>query len=122
MYYIDNSYGQIRTIFGSGTEEDNNIEWNVETGVIGFDSPDKKYISHISVRLSMDFGARVYFFIQYDSTGVWEHISTMSGNNLRTLNVPIRPHRCDHFRLRIEGYGYSKIYSITKSMEAGSEV
>lgn len=122
MYYIDNSYGQIKTIFGSGTEEGNNIEWNVETGVIGFDSPDKKYISHISVRLSMEFGARVYFFIQYDSSGTWEHISTMGGKNLRTLNVPIRPHRCDHFRLRISGYGYSKIYSITKSMEVGSDV
>ena len=89
---------------------------------MGVDDPDKKYISRIDVRLSLEVGARVFFMIQYDSLGAWEHLFTMTGANLKSFSIPIRPMRCDHLRLRIEGIGEAKIYSISKTIEQGSEV
>jgi hypothetical protein len=46
----------------------------------------------------------------------------MLGANLRSFSIPIRPQRCDHLQLRIDGEGSAKIFSITKSIEQGSEV
>lgn len=121
IYYIDNK-NAIKTIFGSGTKDTTPIKWMAETGTLGVDAPDKKYISRLSVRLSMDIGTRVYFSIQYDSSGNWENVCTLTGHNLRTFTLPIRPKRCDHLKLRIEGEGNAKIYSLSKTVEIGSDI
>lgn len=121
MYYIDANTGEIRTMLGSGTLDSEPVEWSFETGTMGTDSPDKKYISRLVIRMSMEIGAEVDFSIEYDSEGVWEHLFTMVGNSLRSFAVPVRPRRCDHFRLRAAGKGVTKIYSITKTIEQGSD-
>ena len=122
LYYIDGADNKIRTVLGSGTPDPAPVKWMAETGVIGTDSPDKKYISRLDVRMYLDMGARAYFYIQYDSSGAWEHIYTASGERLRSFSVPIRPRRCDHLRIRIEGEGGANIYSICKTIEQGSDV
>ena len=122
VYYIPHGEGVIKTMLGSGDLDTDPVEWMAETGAMSVSSPDKKYISRLNVRMSLDVGARVYFYIQYDSMGEWEHISSMASNALRTFTVPIRPKRCDHMRLRIVGEGDAKIYSITKTIEQGSDV
>jgi hypothetical protein len=122
MYYIDKTEGAIKTVFGSHEATNEETEWRVESGIIGFDSPDKKYISNMTVRLSLDIGAKVYFYVMHDSSGIWEHVGKAIGYNLRSFGVPIRPHRCDHFRIKIEGVGGAKIYSICKTLEQGSEI
>lgn len=121
MYFIDHADKKIRTVFGGGTKDTKPVEWMAETGVIGTDSPDKKYLSRLTVRMWLDIGTQVYFFVQYDSGGEWEHLFTMTGNNLRSFAVPIRPKRCDHLRIRIVGEGDAKIYSIAKVIEEGSD-
>ncbi len=122
LYYIDGADNKIRTVLGSGTLDNAPVKWMAETGVIGTDSPDKKYISKLDVRMYLDMGARAFFYIQYDSSGAWEHIYTAKGeDHLRSFAVPIRPLRCDHLRLRIEGEGYANIYSICKTIEQGSD-
>ena len=75
----------------------------------------------MTVRMALDIGTRVYIYAEYDSSGAWEHLFTMTGNNLRSFAVPIRPKRCDHLRLRFVGEGDAKIYSITKTIEQGSD-
>ena len=122
LYYIDAEDGAIKTMGGSGEAAEAKVEWMAETGVIGTDSPDKKYVSRMTVRMSLDIGARVYFYCQYDSIGEWEHLATMTGTSLRSFSVPIRPRRCDHFRLRIVGEGEARIYSISKTIEGGSDI
>lgn len=121
MYFIDHAGKKIRTVFGGGTKDTKPVEWMAETGVIGVDSPDKKYLSRLTVRMWLDIGTQVYFFVQYDSSGEWEHLFTMTGNSLRSFAVPIRPKRCDHLRIRIVGEGDAKIYSIAKVIEEGSD-
>jgi hypothetical protein len=122
LYYIDDSDKWIKSVKGSGTTEKLPIKWEAVTGIIGTDSPDKKYISRLDVRLLLNPGSTVTFYAEYDSSEVWEYLHTMVGTTLRTFPVPIRPKRCDHLRLRITGQGDAKIYSICKTMEQGSDV
>lgn len=122
LYYTEHGSTQIKTIMGSGTTDETPVSWMAETGVIGTDSPDKKYISRMDVRLSLELGATVMLFIQYDSFGGWELLHTMTGTALRSFCIPIRPKRCDHLRLRMVGQGVAKIFSICKTVEQGSDV
>lgn len=122
LYYIDAKNNQIKTILGSGTPDKSPINWMAESGIIGTDLPDKKYISRLDVRMKLTVGTRVYFYIEYDSCGQWEHIFTMTGIKLQSFPISIRPRRCDHMRIRIEGDGEAKIFSICKTIEQGSDV
>lgn len=120
MYAI--SKGKIITLLGSGKPVDDPVEWMVQTGEIGLTSPDMKYISRLNVRMQLDIGSEVRFYAQYDFSDTWEHLFTMQGTSLRSFSLPIRPKRCDHMKLRIEGVGEAKIYSIAKTIEQGSEL
>lgn len=121
LYYIDYADKQIKSVRGTGALEASPIKWSAVTGVIGTDSPDKKYVSRMDVRMSLQAGTRVSFYAEYDSSGEWEYLFTMDGVTLKTFAVPIRPQRCDHMRLKIVGYGDAKIYSICKTTEQGSD-
>ena len=121
LYYIDYSDRYLKTMFGTGAVDSRKVKWMAETGLIGVDHPDKKYISKLNVRMSLVLGSKVFFYIQYDSAPVWDFLFRMEGTNLRSFTVPIRPKRCDHLRLRIEGEGEVKIYSISKTIEQGSD-
>ena len=125
LYYIDGKDKCIKTIgvvpkvsypFETG------INWMAESGVIGVSLPDKKYISRLDVRMLLTLGTRVRFYIEYDSCGNWEHLFTMTGTKLQSFAIPIRPKRCDHMRIRIEGDGEAKIFSICKTIEQGSDI
>ena len=122
LYYIDHADNQIKTVKGTGVKETSPIKWSATTGIIGTDSPDKKYVSRMDVRMKLGVGDRVTFYVEYDSSGEWEHLFNMDGVKLWTFAVPIRPQRCDHLRLKIVGYGDAKIYSICKTIEQGSDV
>ena len=122
LYFVDNKDKKIKSVLGSDNTEDDSIKWMAESGIWGTDQPDKKYISRLDVRMSLNVGTRVIFLIQYDSSGEWEHLFTMTGTSLRTFSVPVKPKRCDHLKLRIEGEGEAKIYSICKTIEQGSDM
>ena len=122
LYAIDHNTGKIITMLGSGTPDDGKVEWMVETGELMLSSPDMKYISRLTVRMVLDVGSEAEFFAQYDMSDEWVKLCTMHGTSLRSFSVPIRPRRCDHMKLRIVGKGDGKIYSITKTIEQGSEL
>ena len=122
LYFIDRSTKQIKTVKGSGLRDENPFKWSAITGFIGTDSPDKKYISRMDVRMKLDVGTRVTFFAEYDSSGEYEYLFTMTGKSLQSFSVPIRTRRCDHLRLRIMGEGEAKIFSICKTIEWGSDL
>lgn len=122
LYFIDHSDKKIKTINGSGIEESEEVSWMAETGILGTSMPDKKYISRLLIRMSMSLGSTAKFYAQYDSSGEWVELCSITGNTLRSFSIPLRPKRCDHFRLRIVGTGEAKIFSITKTIEQGSDV
>lgn len=128
LYYIDHATKRIKTVFGSGTLDTDRVKWMAESGTIGtFPASNslesyatKKYISQLNVRMKIDAGTIARFYIQYDSMGEWEHLCSVTTCHLKSIYVPIRPHRCDHFKIRIEGEGDAKIYSIIRIAENGS--
>lgn len=120
MYFVQD--GKIRTMCGKGTLDADPVEWFVETGDLGLSSLDSKYLERLTLRLSLEIGSRVSLFIKYDDLNDWNHIVTVTGRNLSSIAIPVRPRRSDHLRMRIHGKGASKIYSITKVTEEGSDV
>ena len=122
LYAIDHGSRRIVAMLGSGEPVESGVSWMVQTGQMGLSMPDNKYITRLNVRMALSLGTRVRFLIQYDSMGKWEHLFSMSGENMKSFTVPIRPRRCDHFRLRIEGTGEARIYSVAKTIEQGSDM
>lgn len=106
---------------GEGDPAEDTVEWYVETGEIGIASPDMKYLTNLLVRMSMDVGSEVWIHTKHDFEEEWELAYALSTSSLRSFSIPIRPKRCDHLKLRIEGRGMAKIYSITKTIEQGSD-
>ena len=113
---------EIIAMLGTGIPDANDVEWMAQTGEIGIFSPDMKYISRLTVRLMLEPKATCTFYAQYDFDSEWEPLFTLTGTDLRSFSIPIRPKRCDHMKLRIEGMGMAKIYSFTKTIEQGSEL
>jgi hypothetical protein len=81
-----------------------------------------KYISRITLRLQMEVGSQMDIYAQYDLSDEWEHVCHIRGTNLRSFSIPIRPRRCDFMRLKVNGKGMGKIYSMTKTIEQGSDL
>lgn len=131
MYYIDAADGKIRTVLGSGQTETEKIRWRAETGLFVSVlssakypdyAADKKYVGRLMLRMALDPGATMQAYVEYDSSGVWEQLWSMTGKALQTFTFPVRPRRCDHFRLRLVGQGGAKLYSLTKTLEKGSDL
>lgn len=97
------------------------VRWMAETGEIGLESPDRKYISRLDLRLSMEVGAELTVYAQYDREPEWVALGSIRGTSLNSFSLPVRPRRCDHLRLRLEGEGDVKLYSITKTYMKGSD-
>ena len=128
LYYIDVKDKKMKSVRGTllydvpEKSTESPFDWFVESGSIGYSSPDNKYVSRINLRVTLEFGTNVDFYLQYDSSDGWEHKFNMNGKGTRTFTVPIIPKRCDHFKYKIIGKGGCKIHSITKTMEQGSDI
>ena len=120
LYAINN--GDIITMLGSETKDTALVKWMAQTGEIGLYTPDMKYIARLTIRMSMEVGAEVSIYAQYDFSDDWEHLCSLTSASIRSFSIPIRPKRCDNMKLRFEGEGDVKIYSITKTIEQGSEL
>ena len=127
LYYIDAIDNTMKSISGTVIYDvpekaiEKEFDWFVESGAIGYSSPDNKYVGRINLRITLEFGTNVDFFLQYDSCGEWEHKFNMSGTGTRTYSIPIIPKRCDHFKYKIKGKGNCKIHSVAKVIEEGSD-
>jgi len=109
------------SLFGTGGKDQNPIEWYAESGIFGLSMIDCKYLSKINMRIALPVGSYMTVSIMYDSSGVWQPIGLITGRSLMPFTLPIKPRRCDHFRLRLEGVGEMKLYSISKTLEQGSD-
>lgn len=112
--------GKVLRMTGGDGSGETDFHWSVETGEIGMELPDMKYISGLLVRMSLDVGTEMRVFARYDFSAQWEPLFALRSTMLKSYNIPIRPKRCDFMKLRIEGDGPAKIYSITKSLLKGS--
>ena len=121
LHYITGDEA-VYAIGGEGSLIEKNIPWFAETGLLGLGDSEHKYILSLSVRLSASFGTQLRFYVQYDSSQDWLHIGSFSGVGTDSVHLPMRIRRCDHLRLRIEGEGDAKFYSMTITTEKGSDI
>lgn len=94
----------------------------LEFGDMVENDPNKKGVSKIQVRLELEAGAQVKICMQFDSDGVWHTVSTLGPAQKRSYYLPIIPRRCDHFKLRLEGLGQWKLWSLVRESYSGSEL
>lgn len=98
------------------------VEWSTETGDIGMYLPDNKYVSKLQLRLEIDDTAMVCVAVKYNNHGDWIEKARIERMNKCSVVVPIIPMRCDTMRIKLYGVGGCKIYSITKTIESGTEL
>ena len=108
---------EVLDMLGGGTEK---VKWSWESGEIGLNMADMKYINRLIVRMSLDTGTEIRVYGRYDFNENWEPLFALRSTGLRSFDVPIRPKRCDYMQLRITGEGPGKVYSITRNIMQGS--
>lgn len=120
LYCIDS---EKRLLCMNGTEgtKENQIEWMATTGLMGYATVEQKYISRFNFRMRLPKDSKMDIYIQYDSSELWEHVGHIEGTGTKTFMLPVRPRRCDHFQVKLEGRGEVRIYSIAKIHERGSD-
>lgn len=97
---------------------DEALEWEVETGTLGLDTPNQKYISRLQLRI--EYMGTLKIGIAYDNAPAYETVHTSSSAQMRSRTVAINVRRCDHFRMKLEGVGQAKLYSFGYNTEDGS--
>lgn len=98
------------------------IESFAEFGDFSDGSPNRKAVSKVQLRMEVGEGAFVLVKIRYNSSGEWMTIKTIEAGNKRSVYIPVIPHRCDHYRIRIEGTGDWTLYSMARELYIGSAV
>lgn len=96
------------------------VEWMVETGDMGMDSPDKGYVGRICLRAQIQGWAQVW--VCCDGKEPWYPVGRVQAGPKGSWWLPFRPRRCDHFRLRITGSGPCQLYGLALLREDGSEL
>lgn len=130
LYYVD-STGWLWAVCGTITKYnatpdvavlESAVTWYAETGEIGMDLPDNKYVTKLQLRVSVDTGASMKVYVQYDSSGIWVEKGTIAPMTRKSVTVPIIPIRCDHMKIKLTGTGSCRVYSLSKIIEQGSEM
>ena len=94
------------------------VAFSMETGLIA--GSRQRRIRSICLRYSLTGWGRL--MVEYDSSGVWLAVGELPQTRLGWENLPLKPRRCDHFRLKLTGEGCLKIHSIIKTLEEGSDL
>ena len=98
-----------------------NLSWEARSGVMGYETADRKYVSRYNLKLQLAAGASLTAWLEYDSAGTWQKAGEITTEGLRTVLLPVRPRRCDHLRLKLTGEGACKLLSVTRVLEVGSD-
>lgn len=124
LYYITQN-ALMRTVYTQatgGTPEPEDIEWSLTTGIHGFENPDGKRLRQLKLNMLAEEDTACELEVMYDSSGEWLKIADCYGSGLtKCTSVIFIPQLCDHFQLRLSGYGYMHLVSVTKSVLYGGE-
>lgn len=107
----------------AGAAPEGAVEWMAEFGDFTEGDPNKKGVSKLQLRLELDEGATVQCYLQFDTDGSWQRVNGALGEGVkRSYYLPIIPRRGDHYRLKLEGTGGCRIYSLVREYYSGSEL
>ena len=95
------------------------VSWMVETGDMGLEGPDKGYLGRVCLRGRVEGWAQVW--VRYDQ-GPWLSVGRVEAGPMGSHWLPLRPRRCQAFRLRIAGSGPCQLRGLALLREDGSEL
>lgn len=125
LCYVDYTSKKLCVIDGPNAATENTVggpvEWSAETGDMGLSSPDSKYVSKVTIRAFVPDGGEFSVSVLYDTEEEWRRIATVAHGCKRSFSLPVPLQRCDHFRLKLHGKGDCRVYSITKTIQNGSD-
>lgn len=122
LYCIDADNGALLAMSGRDGESEGVFDWCAESGILRYFTPDRQYISRLSLTLSMDGGGSAAVYLRYDGRGRWEKAGELSMTGPGTVTLPVRPRRCGHLQLRIAGQGQMTLYALSRVLEQGSDM
>lgn len=97
------------------------VKWHLETGDLGLDVPEFKYVNKLTLRAYIPTQSEVQFLISYDDKP-FENIGDIRGlEETMTHVIHIIPYRCDHYRLKMQGHGKVRMYSLAIGYESESD-
>lgn len=128
--YMLTDEGEIWSVNGTAPEQlrdetcesEKTVRWELITGELGLDEPYSKYISSIQLHVECELGSVLEVDVMYDGDGLWTNIFRLDPVRKRSLTIPIIPKRCRTMQLKVHGTGAFELYSITKTIEQGSDV
>lgn len=106
-----------------GAVEEEDLPFMVEFADFTDDDPNKKGVGKVQLRVELEQGAELNVTVQFDSDGHWRPVKNIIGTDpKRSYTLPIVPRRCDHYRVKLEGRGGCRVYSMTREYYSGSEL
>lgn len=104
----------------AGEPEAEDVVWYAETAVMGYEYPQRQYMSRFLLRMMLSEGADCTVMIQYDGDGIWHSKGTVRGKGgVKTYLFPVVPRRCGQMKLRLEGHGDMRLYGIARELALG---
>lgn len=95
--------------------------WFVESGDIGIDIPEFKFVSKFTIRAFIPAMSEINVSIQYDGKH-WEDVGTIRGYaETMTHVISFAPYRCDHFKFKLSGHGKVRLYSLVITYDYESD-
>lgn len=117
----DTLYAHTDTRIFDLTAGEERVEWFAQTGPLELGAADRQYNSRLTVSMELGEGSEVRIYARCDG-GAWELLLRRVAPRRQTVSVPMRPRRCRTLELRLEGSGEAKLFSLTRTLEKGSEL
>lgn len=121
LYCIDADTGKLWDLQGAAGTKESSIDWMAESGIQYYEYTDRKYLSRFDLKLKLERDGWLRMLIRYDEDEDWRIVGEIEGQGMNTFVFPVRPRRCDHMRLRLEGTGELRLFSVTRILRKGSD-
>lgn len=115
------SDGRVLALLGTRGTVEGSVPFLAETGDLGLEDVEHHYLQRVELSLLLGAAATLNVSVSYDSGATWEEKGTLTGTERRAVVLPIRPRRCHHLRLRLQGTGDCRVYALCGVYEKGSD-
>ncbi len=119
MLYLDADTHKVMIADENDSTEE--VEWYCITGDINLLDIEKFAAMRLLLRADIEAGSTISVSVKRNN-GEWMLKRTFTGPSKKDLYVPIAPLRCDSFKIKLEGKGKVKVYSIIREYTARSVI
>ena len=96
------------------------VPWSAVSVPFYEGSFDRKQVTKLLIRAELPAGSAIRVAVSYDG-GEWQELSNTRAPRWRVAILPVRPKRCDSFRIRVMGEGDVTLQGIAREVMTGSE-